>query len=88
MPGGKPKLALSRAELVDAADKLSYLAKRFQDLAEMMEITKTDSIEAGNVKMLRISVGHLVGAVNAANLAYDRARVQSGVFAKEKPRKK
>lgn len=88
MAGGKPKLPLSREEVLDAASKLEYLAKRYTELAAAMENRKVDSIQAGNLKTLQASIGHIINAVNQAFKDLDATITKTGVFAKERSKKK
>jgi hypothetical protein len=87
MAGTRDKKDLTFAELHEIADTLGHFRKRYVDLADLMKEKSVATIYAGNIKLLKRGLTHILKAVNAAYLAYDNALANSGPM-KDNPIKK
>lgn len=83
MAGTRDKQNLTFSELTEIADKLAHFRKRYVDLSELMKSQEVPTIYAGNIKLLKRGLNHLLKAVNAAYLAYDKEVASSGVLKDE-----
>lgn len=88
MAGTRDKKDLTFAELMEIADTLGHFRQRYVDLADLMKEKAVATVYAGNIKLLKRGLTHILKAVNAAYLAYDNALATSGPLKDESPAKK